>query len=163
MRKFISPLFIFSVLFLFACNNDDKTAPTNDVDKMAESDSSSKIEQYFKTHDTTFIAEDAVFKNMSTGEDVKGRKAVGEMLNHIYHVAFDAKADVKHTIVTDKNAVLEATFTGKHIGEFANVPATNKEVNVPLCVTYDLDEKGLIKEARIYMLVSVMMQQLQGK
>lgn len=36
-----------------------------------------------------------------------------------------------------------------------------KPVNVPLCVTYNL-ENGSIKEARIYMLGQVMMQQIQG-
>ena len=85
------------------------------------------------------------------------------MLDHIYHKAFDAHADIQHSYVTDDHAVLEATFAGKHIGEFAGVAATNKDVQVPLCVTYDLDNDGLIKEARIYMLTAVMMQQLQGQ
>ena len=50
-------------------------------------------------------------------------------------------------------------FKGKHIGEFAGLAATNKEVNVPLCVSYYL-ENGLIKHARIYMLGDVLMQHL---
>lgn len=124
-------------------------------------DNTSKIEAYFKSHDIMYVAEDAVFKNLTTGEEVKGRKAISEMLDHIYHVAFDARAEILNTIVSDKKAVLEATFTGKHIGEFAGMAATGKQVNVPLCVTYDLDDNGLIKEARVYMLASVMIQQLQ--
>ena len=127
---------------------------------MAEN--SSKIEQYFTTHDPAFIAEDAVFIDLTRGEETRGRKAISEMLNHIYHIAFDAHAEVKNTIVTDKKAVLEAVFTGKHIGEFAGMPATGKQVSVPLCVTYDLNDEGLIKEARIYMLASKMIEQLQG-
>ncbi len=127
---------------------------------MAEN--SSKIEQYFKTHDPAFIADDAIFIDMTRGEETKGREAIGEMLNYIYHIAFDARAEVSNTIITDKKAMLEATFTGKHIGEFAGMPATGKQVNVPLCVTYDLNDEGLIKEARIYMLASNMIQQLQG-
>jgi len=125
-------------------------------------ENSSKIEQYFKTHDPAYIAEDAVFIDMTRGEETRGRIAIGEMLNYIYHIAFDARAEVRNTIVTDKKAVLEAVFTGKHIGEFGGMPATGKQVNVPLCVTYDLNDEGLIKEARIYMLASVMIQQLQG-
>ena len=117
------------------------------------------IELYFETHDSKYLKEDAVFIHMATGEKTFGREAVGNMLNHIYHVAFDAHAEILNTIVSKDKAVLEANFKGKHIGEFAEIPATNKEVNVPLCVTYDLKE-GLIKEARVYMLTSVMMKQL---
>ena len=97
---------------------------------------------------------------MNSGELTVGREAVGKMLHYIYHVAFDAHAEITNTIVTDDKAVLEANFVGKHIGEFAGVPATGKNVKVPLCVSYDLDENGLIKVARIYMLESVMIQQL---
>ena len=118
------------------------------------------IEKYFESHDTKYLAEDTVFINMNSGELTVGREAVGKMLHYIYHLAFDAHAEITNTIVTDDKAVLEANFVGKHIGEFAGVPATGKNVKVPLCVSYDLDENGLIKVARIYMLESVMMQQL---
>lgn len=167
MRKLISLLTIGFIIFLSACDNnkgDNKIATTHEADSSKMNASTiTNIEAYFKTHDTAYVAEDAVFKNMSTGEETKGRKAISEMLNYIYHVAFDARADVKHTIATDKNAVLEASFTGKHIGDFAGIAATGKQVNVPLCVTYDLNNDGLIKEARIYMLTDVMMQQLKSK
>src|SRR6478672_5854966 len=100
-----------------------------------------RVEEYFKSHDVKHVSDDAVFNNMSTGEELRGRKAIGEMLHYMYHVAFDAKAIVLNTIVTEKSALLEATFKGKHIGEFAGIAATNAEVNVPLCVSYDLNEE----------------------
>jgi predicted ester cyclase len=74
-------------------------------------------------------------------------------------VAFDAKAEVTNTIITEKKAMFEANFKGRHIGEIAGVPATNKEVNIPLCVSYDLED-GLIKRARIYFLGDVLAKQL---
>ncbi|MGZ5189689.1 MAG: ester cyclase [Flavisolibacter sp.] len=114
---------------------------------------------YFETHDVKYVTEDASFKNLSTGEVHTGRAEIGAMLHFIYHVAFDAKAEMKNYFFTENKAVVEGFFKGRHIGELAGIPATNKEVNVPLCVTYDL-ENGLIKEARIYMLSSVMMEQL---
>ena len=119
-----------------------------------------KIENYFETHDPKYLSEDTVFINMSNSELTIGRKAVGKMLHYIYHVAFDAHAEITNTIVTDDKAVLEANFVGKHIGEFAGIKPTGKNVKVPLCVTYDLEESGLVKVARVYMLESVMMQQL---
>lgn len=119
------------------------------------------LEEFFKTHDSKYVAEDAIFKNMTTGEETKGSQAISEMLHYIYHIAFDAKAIVSNTVITDKNALLEASFVGKHIGEFAGMAATGKQVNVPLCVTYDLNDDGLIQTARIYMLTDVMMHQLK--
>lgn len=118
------------------------------------------IEKYFESHDSKYLTEDTVFINMNNSELTIGREAVGKMLYYMYHVAFDAHAEITNTIVTANKAVLEANFVGKHIGEFAGIQATGKNVKVPLCVTYDLEENGLIKVARVYMVESVMMQQL---
>lgn len=119
------------------------------------------MEAYFKTHDVQYVAEDAVFINKGTGERIEGREAVGKMLQYIYHIAFDAHAEITNFIITEDKAMLEGLFIGKHIGDFAGIPATGKTVTVPLCVTYSL-ENGLIKEGRIYMLGDVMMRQLQS-
>lgn len=114
---------------------------------------------YFNNHDVRFVAEDAVFIQMNNGQEVHGREAIGQMLNYFYHVAFDAHAELTNMVVTENNALAEFDFKGRHIGEFAGMPATNKEVNVPTCIVYDL-EAGLIKRARIYMPADLMMKQL---
>lgn len=117
------------------------------------------MEAYFKTHDIQYVTEDAVFVNMSTGEETKGREAIGEMLHYIYHIAFDASAHFTNSLITEHKAFVEGRFRGTHIGYFAGMPPTNKKVDVPICVTYDL-ENGFIKKARIYLLGDVLMQQL---
>ena len=131
------------------------------LEKKSISTTQQNMESFFKTHDARYVAEDAVFKNMSTGEETKGREAIAGMLHYMYHIAFDAVAEIKNTIITDDKALLEADFKGRHVGEFAGMQPANKEVNVPLCVSYDLED-GLIKQARIYLLSEVMMRQLQG-
>ena len=133
-----------------------------DANIKGQTNAMKNIEEFFKTHDVMYIAENAVFKNMSTGEEIKGRKAIADMLNYLYHVAFDAKAIVNNTVITKNHALLEASFVGIHMGEFAGIAATGKQVNVPLCVTYDINEDGLIQNGRIYMLTDVMMQQLKN-
>ncbi len=134
-----------------------------EADIKGQTNAMTNMEEFFKTHDIMYIAENAVFKNMNTGEEINGRKAIADMLNYIYHVAFDAKAIMNNTVITKNHALLEASFVGKHIGEFAGIAATGKQVNVPLCVNYDLNEDGLIQNGRIYMLADVMMQQLNNK
>jgi predicted ester cyclase len=60
---------------------------------------------------------------------------------------------------TDSHAVWEGHLIGKHIGEFAGIPATGKDVCVPLCVVYDLAEDE-IRRARMYLEMPVLRQQL---
>lgn len=109
--------------------------------------------------DLSMMADDVVFTTMATGEEHRGTEAVARMLRHIYHEAFDAHAETRNTIFTDGNAVLEAEFIGRHIGEFAGVPATNREVRVPLCVVYDL-ENDRIRRGRVYFEIPAMLKQL---
>ena len=129
------------------------------LEKDALSIAKENFENFLATHDVKYIAEDVVYKNMSTGEVYNSKEEVGAMLNFMYHVAFDAKAEITNTIVTEKKAMFEGNFKGRHIGEIAGVPATNKEVNIPICVCYDLED-GLIKKGRIYFLGDVLVRQL---
>jgi steroid delta-isomerase-like uncharacterized protein len=114
-----------------------------------------------KHSDVSVMAKDVVFTHMATGDEHRGPEGVQQMLNFMYHTAFDADVEVKNLIFADEKAVLEADFVGKHIGEFAGIAATNKNVRVPLCVTYDL-ENDQIKRARVYMEMPVLLKQLQG-
>lgn len=119
------------------------------------------MEAYFSAHDVQYVAADAVFTHMSTGEEYKGREGVAGLLQYLYHIAFDAKADIKNTVVTENKALLEATFIGRHIGEFAGIPPTGKNVSVPFSICYDLED-GFIKRARVYMMMDVMINQLKS-
>lgn len=129
------------------------------LQKEALSAAQQNLLAYFETHDVKYVAEDAVFRNLSTGEVYTGRAEIGAMLHFIYHVGFDAKAEKISHIITEDKAVVEGYFKGRHIGDVNGLKATNKEVDVPLCVSYELKD-GLIKEARIYMLTDVLQQQL---
>ena len=117
--------------------------------------------RYFNSDhgDTSMMADDVVFTMMATGEETKTPAGVLAMLHHFYHVAFDATADIKNSALDDGKALVEGDIIGKHIGEFAGIPATNKDFRVPICVVYDL-ENDQIKRARIYFELPVLMQQL---
>jgi len=114
---------------------------------------------YFNTLDLKYVAEDAVYRNLNTGQVHRGKTEVGAMLHYVYRVAFNARIERTNLVVEGNKAVLEGYFTGKHIGEFMGIPATNREVRVPLSVSYELKD-GLISEARIYMVSDEMRQQL---
>ncbi|HEX6252552.1 MAG TPA: ester cyclase [Gemmatimonadaceae bacterium] len=109
--------------------------------------------------DLSMMAEDVVFTNMATGDRHEGVEGVRQMLQYIYHVAFDAHAETRTVLVTEDHALLEGDFVGRHIAEFAGIPATGRNVRVPLCVVYDL-ENAMIKRGRVYFEVPALMQQL---
>lgn len=58
--------------------------------------------------------------------------------------------------------MLEGEFVGRHIGEFAGIPPTNKTARVPLCVVYDI-EGAKIKRARVYFEMPALMAQLNQR
>jgi steroid delta-isomerase-like uncharacterized protein len=109
--------------------------------------------------DLSMMADDVVFTNMATGEEHRGVEGVRKMLDHVYHEAFDATAETRNRIYSEDRAVLEGEFVGTHIGTFAGIPATRREVRVPLCVVYDL-VNGKISRGRVYMQVPVLLRQL---
>jgi steroid delta-isomerase-like uncharacterized protein len=117
--------------------------------------------RYFDSEhsDVSMMADDVVFTIMATGQEHRGPDGVMGMLHYFYHFAFEATAPAENTIFGDGKAMVEGHFTGKHIGEFAGIPATNKDVRVPICVVYDL-ENDKIKRGRVYFEMPVLMQQL---
>jgi predicted ester cyclase len=117
------------------------------------------VRAYFETHDVQYVAEDATFKLVFTGEEHHGRDAVSQLLSFFYQVAFEAHAEPRKIIITETQAVAEADFVGKHVGELAGLPPTQRDVRVPFAVVYDL-ENALIKEARIYFPMDVLLKQL---
>jgi steroid delta-isomerase-like uncharacterized protein len=109
--------------------------------------------------DTSMMADDVVFTVMARGDETKTPVGVLAMLHYFYHVAFDATADPRVTLFGEHNAMQEVDFVGKHIGEFAGIPATGKDVRVPLCVVYDL-ANDQIKRGRVYFEMPALLQQL---
>ena len=104
---------------------------------------------YLEGHDVSRLAETAVFTIMATGQEFRGLKAINQMFHYFYEEAFDATYEVKHTVIAAGQAVCEMNLVGKQRMEVSGIPPTDKEVRVPFCVVYDLDN-DLITGARIY-------------
>jgi predicted ester cyclase len=101
------------------------------------------------------MAEDVVFTVMATGQENRGREGVLGMLTQCYHITFCARATPGTLLFGDHHAMVEGDFAGKHIGEFAGIPATGKEVRA----VYDL-ENDTIARGRVYFEMPAPMAQL---
>lgn len=117
--------------------------------------------KYFgSTHgDTSMMADDVVFTIMDTGQEHHGPQGIQQMLTEFYHGTFEADVETTNTIFADGQAVVEGYVVGKHTGTFAGVPATGKDVRMPICVIYDL-ENDKIKKGRVYVASGVFLQQV---
>jgi predicted ester cyclase len=104
---------------------------------------------YLEGHDVSKIAADAVFTEMATGHETRGRQAIEQMLHYVYEEAFDATYELKHLVIASGQAAFETDLVGRHLMEVSGIPPTGGQVRVPFCVVYDLDN-DLITRARIY-------------
>jgi predicted ester cyclase len=116
---------------------------------------------YLEAHDSAFLAEDATFTDVTTGLSWTGPDAIGGMLSWMYHGVFEAHVEDTRIILGADGiaAVAEMMFVGRHQGDFAGVPATGREVRVPLVVVYDMAD-GRITGARVHFSVAAFQAQM---
>lgn len=106
------------------------------------------------------IIDDVTFTTIADGQTARTPEEVVGMLKHFYQVAFDTSAATKNLIISENNAVWEGDFFGKHIGEFAGTPATNRDIRVPICVINDIKEDQ-IEWARVHIEIHALLKQLR--
>lgn len=128
---------------------------------MATDSNRRALQGYLVEHDEGYLAPDAVFTDMSTGQEWSGREAIAGMLHWFYQVAFQADFESDTMLVDDQHGVLEGLVVGRHIGEFAGVPATGRDFRVPICVAYDFAD-GQITRGRIYFAVPAFLAQVDA-
>jgi predicted ester cyclase len=96
-----------------------------------------------------FFAPDVVWTTMETGEEVRGRDAVRDLILAIHTQAFHAQPQLVNLLTGDATAMLEAVFLGTHVGDFAGLSATGRQVRLPYSMAYDVVE-GAITAVRAY-------------
>jgi steroid delta-isomerase-like uncharacterized protein len=106
-----------------------------------------------------FFSDDVAFRVMGTDQEAHGREGVEQFIRYLHEIAFDSDPQVVNVIVSDDQAALEAIFVGKHIAEFAGVPASGKQARLPYSVCYTIRD-GLIAELRAYVAMSELVRQI---
>jgi steroid delta-isomerase-like uncharacterized protein len=106
-----------------------------------------------------FFAADVVWTTMETGEQVRGRDAVRDLIVAMHAQAFRAHPQLVSMVTDGGAAMLEAVFIGTHVGDFAGLPATGVDVRLPYCMAYDVAD-GAITALRAYFPMAALAAQL---
>jgi predicted ester cyclase len=105
------------------------------------------------------FAEDVVWTTMETGDEVKGREAVVDLIVNLHRRWFDAAPELGQVVFGDGVAGLEAVFVATHTGEFMGTPPTGARVRLPYAVFYDVAD-GSITALHAYFPIAALAQQL---
>jgi predicted ester cyclase len=106
-----------------------------------------------------FFAPDVVWTTMETGEEVRGRDAVRNLIVALHTQAFHARPELVNLLTGDTTAMLEAVFIGTHSGDFAGLSATGLQVRMPYSIAYDVRD-GSIVAVRAYFPMAALQSQL---
>jgi steroid delta-isomerase-like uncharacterized protein len=108
----------------------------------------------------SFFAEEVLWTTMETGDQIRGREAVGDFIIALHRQLFDASPELLSTACADGVAGVEAVFVATHTAEFAGVPATGAAVRLPYSMFYDVSG-GKIVALRAYFPITALLQQLR--
>ena len=130
-------------------------------DEMSAADNAATLSAYAVGHDASHLTDDAVFTDMNSGQQSVGREQIAGMLHWIYSVAFEARFEEASRAIDEDSGAVEGVIVGRHIGEFGGMPATNRDVRIPMAVVYRFRD-GKIAAANIYMAFGAFMAQVTG-
>lgn len=106
------------------------------------------------------LSEGVTLTVMDTGETTRGREAVVGLIDYLHQTAFAAAPDFAPPVVAAGRAMLEAVFVATHVGEFAGIAPTGRQVRVPYTVAYDVADDE-ITALRIYLPMDALVRQLR--
>jgi steroid delta-isomerase-like uncharacterized protein len=117
---------------------------------MSEEDNTRLIHTFLGNHDPALVAEDATYHDFTSPEPLRGRAAVGHMLDMLYRTAFPgAIDDIRHVTASGGRVVAEYVFRGVNSGNLMGLPATNRPVEIPMCAVFEV-AGGAIQATRVY-------------
>lgn len=115
----------------------------------------------WRSHDAAALAADHSRDGIvlsPTGGVLEGR----EQIERIYRLWFNAFPDliyeITEVVIEGNTAVLIATITGTHAGDFFGLPATGRHVQVGSAFIYKLHECEIAHERRILDFTGVLVQ-----
>jgi len=106
------------------------------------------------------LLEDVVLKDMAQNCAFRGRTAVAGHLRAFFVEGFlEARVEVQTTLADESVAMLEFTFHGRQDGPFMGIPATGREIILPMIIVCHIAAEK-IQQAAIYYDAGSLLRQL---
>jgi steroid delta-isomerase-like uncharacterized protein len=119
------------------------------------------VEAFAVEPDPDALAEDVVLRDQAQERSFRGRAAAGAFLDALFREAFaGARCEVETVVLGGDAAAITFMFQGRHERTFMGLPATRREVAVPMVMVLQL-AGGLIARADLYYNAGTLLRQLE--
>jgi steroid delta-isomerase-like uncharacterized protein len=88
-----------------------------------------------------------------------GAQAVGQLLSGMFKGFPDFTVEIVKTHHSDDAVILEVKMKGTHLGDWAGLKPTGREMNVPVACIFEFDGNRLVCE-KVYFDMATLMNQL---
>jgi steroid delta-isomerase-like uncharacterized protein len=102
-------------------------------------------------------ADDAVVESPMAGIHT-GRPAAEKALRATFSAFLDLKMTTDALLIDGDRVAHFVTTEGTHISDFMGVPATNKAFRLPVAFLYELKDRQIVRERRIYDFTGLLVQ-----
>lgn len=117
-------------------------------------------EQFIRAPTAVPLADGVTWQDMGQNCTYVGRPAVTALLQAFFVEGFPAAhLTVQHLLVDEKKAVLQFIFSGRQDGPFMAIPATGRQVAVPMVLICTL-HNATIEQAALYYDAGTLLRQL---
>lgn len=97
------------------------------------------------------LMDGVIWQDMAQNCTYRGRAAVAGLLRAFFVEGFPAaRAEVQHLLADEETAVLQFTFHGRQDGPFMGIPATGREVSVPMIIVCHIATERIQQAAMYY-------------
>jgi steroid delta-isomerase-like uncharacterized protein len=96
------------------------------------------------------FGENARYDDEAWGEHYEGPQGVREFYEQLMKALPDLQIAVQRRHVTDDAILVEVIIRGTHLGEWRGLPATGRNIAIPLCGVYTFDQNDRLAGEKIY-------------
>jgi len=105
------------------------------------------------------LCAEPVYELLATGERYLGREGVTRFYSGLFAGMPDANFELVSVTIGETGVVEESVLTGTHTGELFGMPASGKNVRLPLVIIFPIQD-GLFTGERLYFDLGTLQRQL---
>ncbi len=105
------------------------------------------------------LCADPIYKVMATNATFTGRAAVAEFYTSLFAAVPDVVFELINVFVSEDGVVEESIMKGSHLGTLFGVPATRRQIALPLTIVFPMLNGEILGE-RLYFDAATLTRQL---